>query len=421
MKEVLALLFAAALFGQTPPPFGADDVSRNRPSDPNVNSRYTVESINIANQRRFPLSKPLLDDIHHLVGARFNSTAFQSLAERISNELHGYKVVFKLARGADPDHVRVTFEIDGPKRGFDVSLPKLMYHSREGWSGEADAVATIGANAFTFGVLSDGDALVERFAGIRARYERASLGSGRVRLSFEFDSYHEQFTGATRLAAADGNELAGLYRARRNFEPAVTLQLTESLAWTAGFSFQQLQEQFPAARTESANAVTNTLRFERRWDNSGTDKQRLEAGYDLRTATGVLGADFTYARHAVHARYSLKHGRQSFDVSFGGGAIFGRAPLFERFVLGTSTTLRGWNKYDLAPLGGNRVVYGSIGYGYGIARLFYDAGSVWDRGTSASSKSSAGLGVKVEGILLAVAFPIRSDRVEPVFIAGMSF
>ena len=32
------------------------------------------------------------------------------------------------------------------------------------------------------------------------------------------------------------------------------------------------------------------------------------------------------------------------------GVLTGTAPLFERFSLGNTTTLRGWNKYDLAPL-----------------------------------------------------------------------
>ena len=99
----------------------------------------------------------------------------------------------------------------------------------------------------------------------------------------------------------------------------------------------------------------------------------------------------------------------------------GKAPLFDRFVLGTSTTLRGWDKYDLDPLGGNRVAYGSVGYGYRMLRTFYDTGAIWDKGTRATVRQSAGIGVKVEGILFAVAFPIRSDHMEPIFIAGMNF
>jgi hypothetical protein len=61
-------------------------------------------------------------------------------------------------------------------------------------------------------------------------------------------------------------------------------------------------------------------------------------------------------------------------------------------------------------------------------RVFYDTGSVWDQGKPLDVKHSAGIGVssglgifKKGAILLAVAFPIRPGRVDPVFIAGMNF
>ena len=110
------------------------------------------------------------------------------------------------------------------------------------------------------------------------------------------------------------------------------------------------------------------------------------------------------------------------------GVIYGKAPLFERFVLGDSSTLRGWNKYDLDPLGGNRVVNGSVTYGYHIMRIFYDTGAVWDQGKSPEAKHSTGIGIssglgifQKGAFLLAVAFPIRQGRADPVFIAGMNY
>jgi len=61
-------------------------------------------------------------------------------------------------------------------------------------------------------------------------------------------------------------------------------------------------------------------------------------------------------------------------------------------------------------------------------RVFYDAGSVWDQGKPAEWKQSAGVGISSGfgrlqrgAFLLAVAFPLRQDHVEPVFIAGMNF
>ena len=64
--------------------------------------------------------------------------------------------------------------------------------------------------------------------------------------------------------------------------------------------------------------------------------------------------------------------------------------------LGNSSTLRGWNKYDLDPLGGNRLVYGSVTYGYHIMRVFYDTGSVWDQGRIAGAAKTFGRHRSVE-------------------------
>jgi len=122
------------------------------------------------------------------------------------------------------------------------------------------------------------------------------------------------------------------------------------------------------------------------------------------------------------------HDHQLIEVTLVGGLIYGRAPLFERFVLGDNTTLRGWDKYDLDPLGGNRMIHGSVTYGYRVVRVFYDTGAVWEQGTAPEAKHSVGVGVssglglfQKGGVLLAVALPIRPGRVEPVFIAGMNF
>lgn len=193
-------------------------------------------------------------------------------------------------------------------------------------------------------------------------------------------------------------------------------------------SFEELAPQVSAARSESANVVVNTLRYHQSWEDSDANNQELDAGYNLRAATNLLGSYLAYTRHLVNVRYKFRHDRQSVEVTLMAGVIYGNAPLFERFILGDSTTLRGWNKYDLDPLGGNRVVHGSVTYGYHIMRVFYDAGSVWDQGKSPEAKHSTGIGISSGlgifqrgAILLAVAFPIRQGRADPVFIAGMNY
>jgi outer membrane protein assembly factor BamA len=113
------------------------------------------------------------------------------------------------------------------------------------------------------------------------------------------------------------------------------------------------------------------------------------------------------------------------DLEFLAGLLNGgKAPLFERFALGNGSTLRGWNKFDLDPLGGERVVHGSVEYRYRIFDVFYDTGALWNRGGDPDQKQSIGGGIRTDGkdgMLIAVALPLRQGRMEPMFIIGFNF
>ncbi len=428
---LLALVAAASLCAQS-----ADtaDETATQSTDLNVNSRYTIESISFTGERHYRLSTSALQEMQRLIGSKLSTDAVMRLAGRIRSDLRAHDVTFKLARGGAPECVKVLLAVDKGGNNFDLSIPKFAYNSTQGWTAVGEATATIGDDAFTVGVLTDGDSLAERFSGVKLKYDRLSLANNRVRLGFEFDAYHEQYDHAT-LAALDSSSSftnsslgAGAYRSRLNFEPSATFVLAKPLTLTVGLSFEKLEPQLSAARSESANAVINTLRYHRRWETSDATNQELDAGYSLRAATKMLGTDLAYTRHAVNVRYDFRHDRQSVEVALVAGMISGQAPLFERFVLGNSSTLRGWNKYDIDPLGGNRAVHASVTYGYHIMRVFYDSGAVWDSGTSPQPKHSAGIGIssglglfQKGAFLLAVAFPIRQGHVDPVFIAGMNF
>jgi outer membrane protein assembly factor BamA len=108
-----------------------------------------------------------------------------------------------------------------------------------------------------------------------------------------------------------------------------------------------------------------------------------------------------------------------------GGTIAGNAPSFERFVLGTSSTLRGWDRYSLDPLGGTRVVHNSLTYGYrvgeGTAQVFYDCGALWDAERAAQLRHSVGVGYRQGVFVLTMAFPVVEGRITPVFMAGMNY
>src|SRR5581483_6341416 len=352
MKFLLVLASSAMLWAQpqamdvtSQPDSAPASLENGNPTvDANVNSRYMVESVGVLNFRRYHLSQTLIHDMQHLVGARFSSDVFQNFAQRISAELHGYQVTFKLARGTEPGNIRVTFEVKAPENGFDIDMPLGLYNSKQGWSGEGDAVIRAGANEFLFGALSNADSFIDRVSGIRARYDRVGLGSDRVRIGFEYDNFHDEYNPATQLAAGRENGLNGLYRSRQNFEPSATVAIGAPLAFTVGMSFERLDPQFSESGPASSNAVVSTLQYHTEWSDSTTGRSRFDAVYHLRAATTFLGSAFAYTKHVVDVSYHWKHGRQTAEGTFRAGIIAGQAPLFDRFALGTSTALRGWNK-----------------------------------------------------------------------------
>ncbi len=411
MRAVLFFCCAVAVFGWNPQ------------EDINVNSRYTVDRVNVvgAASSRIPLE--LRRELDAVVGQKLDNGLLQRLAARIRHDLRVQTVSVHVKRGQIPDHVTVEFDTrNGRSRDFDVDIPKLAYHSRQGFTGIAEATTTVGNTAVTIGAASDADELVERFSGIRARIERQSLGTKRLRLRFEFENYHEQWDPSTVNAFARDTTLTGLDRSRRNFHPTATVVIAKPLTWSFGVSFEQLQ--FSPAHTEAANAAESTLRYHKTWEDGESGTQALDAGYSLRAATRMLDSDYVYVRHSAKLRYELHKGRNELNVAFAAGGISGRAPMFERFVLGNASTLRGWNKYDLDPLGGDRAIHGSVDYRYRFATVFYDTGVLWNGPVATGTKRGAGIGFRSEGkdgLLLAVAFPLRSGHVDPIFIAGFNF
>jgi len=177
----------------------------------------------------------------------------------------------------------------------------------------------------------------------------------------------------------------------------------------------------PGERTLLANAAITNVQYSQQFEGGVFDQQGLQADYSLRVATKALDSDYAYSRHRWEVRYTLARGRQSVSEEAVGGFILGPAPLFERFQLGTSSMLRGWNKWELDPLGGSRVVYNSVEYRYGFFEAFYDAGAIWDPGQDMVVRHSFGVGVRKNSFLVATAFPIRGGRASPVFMVGMNY
>ena len=419
----LALLLAGPMAG-----CGTPDDDEKAAQELNVNSRYTIESIHVSGQHNVNIDNLLQSELDKVIGSKYDDLTVKSLANRLKRELHVADVSVNVVRGTEPGHVIVNFELTGTiEQPFDLTVRKFLYNTKEGFTGDGSGTMNLRGNAFTVGLISDNDSAVERFAGVRVKYERKSVGTKRLQFRFEFDDYHEQWNLAT-LALASPDQI---YRTRQEITPEATLILAQPLEWSFGVSFARLGVPFSssssvsgaaAAKTESSNAVVNTLRYHQRWGSEHDSKdQEVTGAYSVRAGTGLLESDDIFTKHEANARYRYHRRRHELEAGFLAGTINGYAPLYERFVLGDSTTLRGYSRFDLDPLGGSHVIHGSVDYRYRILQVFYDAGAIWDRAQDRDAKQSVGVGFKKEGFQLAVAFPIRTGRVDPVFYAGMSF
>lgn len=406
----------------------------------NANTRYIIEAVQVTGETGLKLGHSLEASFQQLIGSHFDPEQLDELARQMRKELHLKSVTPHLVRGSHPDTVRVDFEAHRRSIVFDVTLPKFLYHSKQGWSAEGNASTTIArSNVLTFGLVSDGDNLTERYAGSAAIYENTHVGTDRVHLSFEFDQLHEQWNRAT-LLALDGNPKdPQIYRERRNFQPTVTIVLAKPLLFQVGASLQQLQMQPSAVVdaggnsvdlnpgsdvTRSANALFATLRFHRQFEGPN-ETQDVTVDYNIRSASHSLRSDYTYTRHHWGVNYAFNRGNQTIQDDFTAGFITGDAPFFERFVVGTGSLLRGWNRFEIDPLGGTRLVHNSVTYRYRFPRVtgevFYDAGALWHGNGDSGIRHSVGVGVCRSIFTLAVAFPVREGRIDPVFMVGMNY
>ncbi len=386
----------------------------------NVNTRYTIEAVELVGNGDFKLSRGLQSAIAGLTGARLDFSLLGELADRIRTELHAKVVTHRIQRGTIPDHVKVVFEITRRMVELNVSVPRFLYHSRQGWTGQAEAAVTIGSNQAAFGVVSDNDEVVERSTGIYGRYERRRLGSNRLRGRFLYEGYRSRWNPATLTAMAAGDP-ATRYRTRQNFEPELSFALTRNVALELSASFQILEPQQSVGQNEAVNALKAGVRYHRLWEDSGAARVSLDAAYSLHAARAGFSSDYEYTRHRADVQIAFAEGRHHGLFRLQTGTIGGVAPYYERFVAGNSSTLRGWNRFDIAPAGASRIAVQSLEYRYGWVFAFYDAGAVWNRGGRAPVRHSLGGGLRRDNLFLALAFPLRDGKADPVLMAGMNF
>ncbi len=390
----------------------------------NVNERYDVEGIEYSGFDESKISQPLRDEAQKMVGAKYNEKTANGILKKLQKELGGrkeyYRIDLKVEKGINPDKVKVLFQFK--KRPFVFSAGAGgVYHSQEGSSvsvGVGIHELAYGNN-FNLSLISDANLLLERYTGFKASYENKKVGTEKVRLNVDFSSFHEKFNSATKSTLTLRPDVPGVYRARQSFSPSLTVQPFHEnyVVLSAGLDFQRLEFQTPVSQTRTAyigytNISLNLCDLQAKYKQCGNIE------YNLRTATRVLGSDFVYTRHLMSVTYSFTREPNEFIASASYGLITGTPPLFERFALGNSATLRGWNKFDMSPLGGTRTAYAMLQYRYRRFRVFYDVGTEWDENQFSPIRHGLGIGIvnwPFKNAVFSLAFPVRLHKVKPAF------
>lgn len=175
-RLVAAVFVMGFLFGL----FSARAFSWNPSDDTNVNSRYTVESVEITGASEARLSRGLREELRRYVGQRFSPEAFAKLSGRVRDELKARIVSPKLMKGTAPESVKVVLDVLGRRVNVTTDQSRLAWHTQQGWTGNLQVtVEEMGRQRLTLGGFSDGDTATERATGARAGYSHSLFRGGR--------------------------------------------------------------------------------------------------------------------------------------------------------------------------------------------------------------------------------------------------
>lgn len=410
-------------------------IDENEALAANINTRYTVERVDIRGIDEARVSRALLDDLHALVGRPLEDEEADRLAGRLHDEFPEHEVGRSVSRGDETGRVRVTFLVRRSEASWWVPFArngsKLVYHADQGWSGVFDIPFGSGSNRFSLGLVAgNDDDLVEEYSGYSFRFENREAGTRRLGVSFELARHTQDWTAETLMAIAADPTLPLPYERRLTVTPTITVALTRHLRVTAGLASSQL-DALPASGWSAGIAlpppfddtrVTATLMgvaFDRTWHPDTGARHGLTAGYDWQSGSSELGSDSVYDRHSGVVRYAVSGRHSGLAAEFRAGYISGDAPLFARFMLGDTHTLRGWNKYAIAPAGAERMVHQSVEFRYKDFLYFVDAGSAWRPGDARTLRLSTGVGLDVKGSFITVGVPLNADAVSGKLMLGI--
>ena len=411
---------------------------RDQGREPNVNDKYIVEEVEIRGVPDRDLSAQIQSDRQALTGKPLDSDA----ADRLSNDLKSafpkHDVSRRVTRGDQSGRLKVIYDLQRSESSrwlrFEpmTPTPSAVYHSDQGWG----AFLPLGFRGRDFGIapilaFDHSEELIEEISGFGIRLETRKLGTERLGASFEWTTYDLDWRAPTVAALALNPQIPGMYRNRATVTPQIRFAITPRFSIGGGVSIAELDpldedplngdpiiEIFPS---RMANAYIGSVNFNQEWKPAFKGRHALDATFGVRAGSRSLESDLVYERYLGSADYWFRAGHHEVLVSGMIGRIDGQAPLFERFALGDSQTLRGWDKYVISPVGGNRMFHLSTEYQYRGLALFLDAGSTWDTGVERRTRVSAGFGYHPGPVFFTVGFPLNTDELGAVFTMGLRF
>lgn len=392
----------------------------------NVNTRYVVDEVEIRGVDEARLDRTLRDDIHALVGKPLDSEEAERLLTRLKDALPEYTVLRRMVRGDQPGRVKLVYYLIRPESArwlrFEPIDANALFHSDQGWG--ANLVMGIGSeNVRVTPIIpiDNGDDLIEEYSGFGLRVESRKVGTERLGVFFEWSTYDQEWRDTTLAAMAFRPDIPALYRNRMSVTPLVKVAVTPQVTVGGGVAIAELDSLVEPGPSRMANAGVGFIKFHNQWQADSGMKQRLDASFTTRAGASSLQSDLVYQRYFMRADYAIGSARQQVIVSAMGGAINGDAPMFERFALGDSKTLRGWDKWAITPVGGDRMFSTTLEFRYRIVGMFLDSGSVWDTGAVKQLRFSTGVSFNPGPAFFTLGFPLNTDEFRAVFTMGIRF
>ena len=397
-----------------------------RVPDHDVNARYHVEEVEIRGVPDRDVSRELRAALQALSGRPLDPGEADQLEARLREALPTYSISRRTVRGTQPGRIRLIFDATRAEWSqwlrFEPLEANAVYHSDQGWGANLPlSLSSRNVHITPTFAIDNGDDLIEEYSGVGLRVESRKVGSERLGLFFEWSTFDQTWRDATSNALALDPRLPAAYRNRMTVAPLVKFGIAPGLSVAGGVRITELDPLFEDEDARMANAAIAAVSYSLRSKGGRGPRHDVEAGFSLRAGTAGLESDFIYERYVGQAEYTYRQSHHEVRVSGTTGRISGDAPLFERFSLGDSRTLRGWDKYDIAPAGAERMFHTSVEYQYRGLGMFLDAGSVWDDGADRRVRVSTGVTFNPGPVFFTVGFPVNTEEFRAVFTMGFRF